>query len=189
MLNWRSEGGHHLLVYTLLQGLAHAFTLLSWAWVLWKKLFSSAQAIIIKYHRLSDWNNIFVFSQCRRLKVLGQGDSMVVFWWGIFYWLAEGHSHCHNPAFPWCIHVEREHFCISFVSLPLLIKALIPLMESLPLWLHLVLCCAKSLQSCPVDGSLPGSSVHEIPQARIVEWVALHYLCSVLTSPGSLPVV
>ena len=37
--------------------------------------------------------------------------------------------------------------------------------------------CAKSLQSCltlchPMDCSLPGSSVHGILQARILEWVA-----------------
>ena len=37
---------------------------------------------------------------------------------------------------------------------------------------------AKSLQSCPVlcdlmDCSLPGSSVHGILQARILEWVAM----------------
>ena len=37
---------------------------------------------------------------------------------------------------------------------------------------------AKSLQSCPtlcdpIDGSPPGSSVHGILQARILEWVAI----------------
>ena len=37
---------------------------------------------------------------------------------------------------------------------------------------------AKSLQSCPalcdpIDNSLPGSSVHGILQARILEWVAV----------------
>ena len=42
-----------------------------------------------------------------------------------------------------------------------------------------VLCCAKLLQSCltlcdPRDGSLPGSSVHGILQARILEWVTNH---------------
>jgi len=36
---------------------------------------------------------------------------------------------------------------------------------------------AKSLQSCPtlcdpIDGSLSGSSAHEIFQARVLEWVA-----------------
>ena len=40
--------------------------------------------------------------------------------------------------------------------------------------------CAKSLQSCPtlcdyMDCSLPGSSVHGIPQTRILEWVALPF--------------
>ena len=38
--------------------------------------------------------------------------------------------------------------------------------------------CAKSLQSCPtlcnpMNCSLPGFSVHGIPQARILEWVAV----------------
>ena len=39
---------------------------------------------------------------------------------------------------------------------------------------------AKSLQSCPtlcnpIDGSLPGSSVPEILQARTLEWVAISF--------------
>ena len=46
--------------------------------------------------------------------------------------------------------------------------------------------CAKSLQSCPtlcnpIDCSPPGSSVHGILQARILEWVAT------APSPGNLP--
>ena len=39
---------------------------------------------------------------------------------------------------------------------------------------------AKSLQSCltlcdPIDGSSPGSSVHGIFQARVLEWVAISF--------------
>ena len=39
---------------------------------------------------------------------------------------------------------------------------------------------AKPLQSCltlrnPMDGSLPGSSVHGILQARVLEWVAIAF--------------
>ena len=39
---------------------------------------------------------------------------------------------------------------------------------------------AKSRQSCltlcdPMDSSLPGSSVHGILQARILEWVAISF--------------
>ena len=46
--------------------------------------------------------------------------------------------------------------------------------------------CAKLLQLCltcsnPVDYSLPGSSVHGILQARILEWVAISF------SRGSSP--
>ena len=55
-------------------------------------------------------------------------------------------------------------------------------------------CCsaAKSLQSCPTlcdptDGSLPGSSVHGIFQARVLEWVATAFSIKdancTLTSP------
>ena len=33
--------------------------------------------------------------------------------------------------------------------------------------------CAKSLQLCPMDSSLPDSSVYGILQARILEWVAI----------------
>ena len=47
----------------------------------------------------------------------------------------------------------------------------------------IILCmyvCAKSLQSCltlcnPMDCSLPGISVHEILQARILDWVAMPF--------------
>ena len=40
------------------------------------------------------------------------------------------------------------------------------------------MCCAKLLQSCltlcnPVDYNPPGSSVHEILQVRLLEWVAI----------------
>ena len=47
-------------------------------------------------------------------------------------------------------------------------------------WIHCaVLCCAKSLQSCltlcdPMAYSLPGSSVHGILQAIVLEWVVMH---------------
>ena len=39
---------------------------------------------------------------------------------------------------------------------------------------------AKSLQSCPtlcdpIDGSLPGSAVHGIFQARVLEWGAIAF--------------
>ena len=43
---------------------------------------------------------------------------------------------------------------------------------------------AKSLQSCltlsdPIDGSPPGSAVHGIFQARVLEWVAIAFSASV----------
>ena len=38
----------------------------------------------------------------------------------------------------------------------------------------------------PVDYSLPGSSVHRILQARILEWIAISFLGD-LPDPGSEP--
>ena len=44
---------------------------------------------------------------------------------------------------------------------------------------------ANSLQSCPtlcdpIDGSPPGSSIPGILQARILEWVAISFICQTL---------
>ena len=46
--------------------------------------------------------------------------------------------------------------------------------------INIMLCYAKSLQSCltlcdPMDCSLPGFSVHGILQARTLEWVAISF--------------
>ena len=51
---------------------------------------------------------------------------------------------------------------------------------------------AKSLQSCltlctPMDSSPPGSSVHRILQARILEWVAISFSRG-LPHPGIEPI-
>ena len=59
--------------------------------------------------------------------------------------------------------------------------------------LHLYIClwvCAKLLQSCPtlcnpVDCSPPGSSVHRILQARILDWVAMPFSRGFFPTQGS----
>ena len=48
------------------------------------------------------------------------------------------------------------------------------------IYIFIMLCYAKSLQSCPtlcdpIDGSLPGSPVPGILQARTLEWVAISF--------------
>ena len=52
--------------------------------------------------------------------------------------------------------------------------------------------CAKSLQSCPtlcdpVGYNPPGSSVHGILQARVLEWVAMLPLQGIFPAQGSNP--
>ena len=56
----------------------------------------------------------------------------------------------------------------------------IPLMWGTPQKEAAAAAAAKSLQSCPtqfdpIDGSPPGSRVPGIPQARILEWVAISF--------------
>ena len=51
---------------------------------------------------------------------------------------------------------------------------------------------AKLLQSCPIlydpmDCSLPGSSVHGIVQARILEWVAIPFSQGIFLTQGLNP--
>ena len=52
--------------------------------------------------------------------------------------------------------------------------------NKIPLISRAAAAAAKSLQLCPtlwnpMDCSLPGSSVHRIFQARILEWIAIHF--------------
>ena len=54
------------------------------------------------------------------------------------------------------------------------------------------LCCAKGLQSCltlcdPINCSQLGSSVHGIPQARILEWLAMPSSRGIFLTQGSNP--
>ena len=58
------------------------------------------------------------------------------------------------------------------------------------------LCCCRCLVSksyltlCnPIDCSLPGSSVHEISQARILEWVAISFTYSLPETLLVLPLL
>ena len=46
--------------------------------------------------------------------------------------------------------------------------------------------CLVTFDSCnPIDCSLPGSSVHEILQARILEWVAISFSRGKIATQGS----
>ena len=54
-------------------------------------------------------------------------------------------------------------------------------------WCIYAAAAAKSLQSCPtlgdpIDGSPPGSSVHGIFQARVLEWGAIAFSVSLIRS-------
>ena len=68
--------------------------------------------------------------------------------------------------------------CVAQVKLRFQFKQLIAyfLKEFLNVFSIILCMCAELLQSCltlcdPMDCGLPGSSVHEIAQARILEWV------------------
>ena len=78
---------------------------------------------------------------------------------------------------------SNASFLLPLLSLPVLVWSYV---------LDVPCVLAKSLQSCPtlrdpMDCSPPGSSVHEIFQARILEWVAISFsighLIQTLPSP------
>ena len=90
-------------------------------------------------------------------------------------------SFSHMPMSWWNLHlvtVQRNPLIKRHPCLP---KTLNQVVSYYHFHFHSCLCvcvCAKSLQSCPtpcdsMDCSLPGSSVHGILQARILEWVAV----------------
>lgn len=62
-------------------------------WPFYRKTYSwrlslSTLAIITKWYRMSGWSNINLFLT---LEVWDQDASMVMFWWELFSWLADGH--------------------------------------------------------------------------------------------------
>ena len=76
---------------------------------------------------------------------------------------------------PWLLHWQADSLLLSHLGSPVLIVI------RLLLWDGYHTCmCAKLLQSCPtlcdpMDCSLPGSFVHGIFQARVLEWVAIAF--------------
>ena len=74
---------------------------------------------------------------------------------------------------PWLLHWQADSLLLSHLGSPVLIVI------RLLLWDGYHTCmCAKLLQSCPtlcdpMDCSLPGSFVHGILQAGVLEWVAV----------------
>ena len=79
--------------------------------------------------------------------------------------------------------LEQKHTCVRVLIAALLRKGEWTQSEC-PLfspWMNELSCmCAQSLQSCPtlcnpMDHSPPGSSVHEILKARILEWIAMPF--------------
>ena len=59
-------------------------------------------------------------------------------------------------------------------------------------WIHVCKAESEVAQSCPtlldpMDCSLPGSSVHGILQARILEWVAISFSRGIFPTQGLNP--
>ena len=84
------------------------------------------------------------------------------------------------------VHGNLQARILGWVSIPFLRGSSQPREDSLPseppgqISQYAAAAAAKSLQSCPtlcdpIDGSPPGSSVPEILQARILEWVAISF--------------
>ena len=98
----------------------------------------------------------------------GLGQVLVVVTRGVQIWMPGGLLvQCEGPNWGWGTHVRLLRW-----------KRLLFLGERMS-WSFLSV-CARSLQSClalcnAMDQSPPGSSVHVILQARILEWVAIPF--------------
>ena len=84
------------------------------------------------------------------------------------------------------VHGNLQARILGWVSIPFLRGSSQPREDSLPseppgkISQYAAAAAAKLLQSCPtlcdpIDGSPPGSSIPEILQARILEWVAISF--------------
>ena len=76
----------------------------------------------------------------------------------------------------WLSTAELLHFCLSEPNVCISFTFIV----LMPVIAATAAAAAKSLQSCltlwdPIDGSPPGSSLHGILQARILEWVAMFF--------------
>ena len=81
-----------------------------------------------------------------------------------------------SPREWWCDSSVQSLSCVQFCASPWKQHARLPCSSLIPT----AAAAAKSLQSCPtlcdpIDGSPPGSSVHGIFQARVLEWVAIAF--------------
>ena len=170
----------------------------TWFW----ELLSVAPAPKIKYHRLDDLKTEFIFSQFWELDVQDQGVGRAGVFWGRSLSLpcTWPPSHCFHvfPLMYLCPSLllqGHQSYWIrahpSFLFHYLFIKALSPCTDSEVLGVGISTCElewgwgwkwseSEVTQSCltrcdPMDCSLPGSSVHGIFQARVLEWIVISF--------------
>ena len=87
---------------------------------------------------------------------------------------------CSDSDFPHTIHQQAESTSLGNLSEMQILRTYFRLPEFKTLKLEPAAAAAKSLQSCPtlgdpVDRNPPGSCVHGILQARILEWGAIAF--------------
>ena len=116
-----------------------------------------------------------VFLQFPLPQTPSSGDHKSDLFFGTFVDLQHYISSCSVSA----IRVVSSAYLRLLIFLPAI---LIPTCDSSSVAFHMMhaAAAAKSLQSCltlcdPVDCSPPGSSVHGIHQARMLEWVAISF--------------
>ena len=140
-----------------------------------EKTHEKAASVSLSHHnkvrRLRGTKNIYI-SQFRRLGVHNQGAGKPAFWWGLSSWPADIPLPLSpRMAFPLCSHRKNASSCYKDTSS---IRCQPPFLASSSK------VKVKVAQSCPplcspMHCSLPGSSVHEVLQARILELVTVPF--------------
>ena len=104
-------------------------------------------------------------------------------WWYLFYFRdwRNKHSWIETWECIWCSRTNIFPWKFYFMyAIYAFVNVYLYWVKTENAFLNLMLCYAKSLQSCPtlcdpVDGSPPGSPVPGILQARTLEWVAISF--------------
>ena len=136
-----------------------------------KKTHEKAASVSLSHHNKvpqTEWHKNIYISQFRRLEVHNHGASKLAFWWGLSSWPADVPSPLSpRMAFPLCSHRKNASSCYKDTSSIRCQPAFLVSSSKVKV---------KVAQSCPTlcnpkDCSLPGSSVHGVLQARILELV------------------
>jgi len=128
-------------------------------------------------NELLNWTDVSI--QILELFVLVLWKHILVFWQWSFEYLDclwyYGHFNNINSSNPWAWYQSFYLFVLSSVSVISVIVFRVQVFTSLLRFMYVLVAQSCPTPCYPIDCSLPGFSVHWIPQARILKWLAIAF--------------